>query len=81
MWDAWGSNAVQGLGAAGVNKRRKGALTMNHLPGGSNVLHMDGHVEFIRFEQGFPVNPEGPWGDASNYDYVILTVSRAGGFD
>ena len=23
----------------------------NHIPGGSNVLYMDGHVEFIRYQQ------------------------------
>lgn len=30
----------------------------NHIPGGSNVLYMDGHVEFQRYEQNgkFPVN-------------------------
>ncbi|HPG69273.1 MAG TPA: DUF4190 domain-containing protein [Candidatus Hydrogenedentes bacterium] len=27
----------------------------NHIPGGSNVLYMDGHVEFIRFPSGWPV--------------------------
>jgi prepilin-type N-terminal cleavage/methylation domain-containing protein/prepilin-type processing-associated H-X9-DG protein len=32
--------------------------TMNHIPGGSNVLYMDGHVEFIKYEAegDFPVN-------------------------
>lgn len=25
------------------------ASNFNHIPGGSNVLYMDGHVEFIRF--------------------------------
>jgi len=29
----------------------------NHLPGGSNVLYMDGHVEFLRFPTKWPVNP------------------------
>jgi prepilin-type processing-associated H-X9-DG protein len=29
----------------------------NHIPGGSNVLYMDGHVEFIRYpSEDFPVN-------------------------
>ena len=27
---------------------------MNHIPGGSNVLYMDGHVRFIRFPGEFP---------------------------
>lgn len=30
----------------------------NHLPGGSNVLYLDGHVEFLRYpDDVFPVNP------------------------
>lgn len=31
------------------------ARESNHLPGGSNVLFMDGHVEFIRYPGDFPV--------------------------
>ena len=32
-------------------------LGSNHRPGGSNVLYMDGHVEFIRYpSEDFPVN-------------------------
>ncbi len=27
----------------------------NHIPGGSNVLYLDGHVEFIRFPGEFPI--------------------------
>ena len=30
-------------------------VRFNHVPGGSNVLYMDGHVEFIRFGSKFPV--------------------------
>jgi prepilin-type N-terminal cleavage/methylation domain-containing protein/prepilin-type processing-associated H-X9-DG protein len=30
---------------------------MNHLPGGCNVLYMDGHVEFIRYPGEFPICP------------------------
>lgn len=28
----------------------------NHVPGGGNVLYMDGHVEFLRYPSEFPVN-------------------------
>ncbi len=28
---------------------------MNHIPGGCNVLYMDGHVQFVRFETAFPL--------------------------
>lgn len=29
----------------------------NHVPGGSNVLFMDGHVAFVRYPQMAPVTP------------------------
>ncbi len=29
----------------------------NHVPGGSNVLYLDGHVEFVRYEQAVPALP------------------------
>jgi len=29
----------------------------NHIPGGSNVLYMDGHVEFLRYPGKWPVSP------------------------
>jgi len=32
--------------------------SFNHAPGGSNVLYMDGHVEFVRYESKAPVNSE-----------------------
>ncbi len=31
------------------------ATRFNHAPGGSNVLYMDGHVEFIKYEGKFPL--------------------------
>ena len=38
------------------------AEAFNHVPGGSNVLFMDGHVEFIRYpSEDFPVSPECAW--------------------
>ncbi|HUW60558.1 MAG TPA: H-X9-DG-CTERM domain-containing protein [Candidatus Bathyarchaeia archaeon] len=27
---------------------------MNHIPGGNNVLYMDGHVEFIKYPGATP---------------------------
>jgi len=33
-----------------------GIKAMNHVPGGSNVLYMDGHVEFIKYPMQAPVN-------------------------
>ncbi len=46
MYDAWG-NAEHIAGQTGT-------LVMNHVPGGGNVLYMDGHVEFVRYQEDFP---------------------------
>ncbi|NIA12878.1 MAG: DUF1559 domain-containing protein [Nitrospiraceae bacterium] len=35
------------------------ANTYNHLPGGGNTLYMDGHVEWIRWQDQFPANITG----------------------
>ena len=32
-----------------------GGTVFNHLPGGCNVLYMDGHVAFIRYPNQYPV--------------------------
>lgn len=42
------------------------AALCNHLPGGSNVLYMDGHVEYVRYPEKFPVTAE------------LATIVRAG---
>ncbi len=47
QWDTFGSSEFTDSGGA-VN-------VFNHLPGGSNVLYMDGHVAFIRYPGVFPI--------------------------
>jgi prepilin-type N-terminal cleavage/methylation domain-containing protein/prepilin-type processing-associated H-X9-DG protein len=37
------------------------AQNFNHVPGGSNVLFMDGHVEFIRYPGEFPLTTTFNW--------------------
>ena len=32
------------------------ASNFNHVPGGSNVLFLDGHVEFVKYPGAFPVD-------------------------
>ena len=48
LWDTFGST--------GFTDNTAGGATFNHVPGGCNVLFMDGHAEFIKYDQGqFPI--------------------------
>lgn len=44
MWDAWTQTSANLVTGATANVQ-----AFNHLPGGSNVLYMDGHVEFVKY--------------------------------
>jgi len=44
-----------------------GFVRFNHIPGGGNVLYMDGHVEFLRYPSRYPVSRT--W--AAMLDYVM----------
>jgi len=53
MFDAWSPesspwNTVWKVGDKGIAR-------YNHVPGGSNVLYMDGHVTFVKYGEGYPV--------------------------
>lgn len=47
MWDTFGTPA----NAASTG----GGAVFNHIPGGCNVLYMDGHAAFIRYPESFPI--------------------------
>ena len=54
------SNIPTYLDGLGGNETPNGNLntkndTFNHLPGGCNVLYMDGHVEFLKYPHKYPV--------------------------
>ena len=53
MMDSWAQQS--GWWAAFSGFQDQGVAKFNHVPGGSNVLYMDGHVEFVRFGSKFPV--------------------------
>jgi len=40
-------------------------MGFNHVPGGGNVLYMDGHVAFVRYPGPFPISRA--WASAVNY--------------
>jgi prepilin-type N-terminal cleavage/methylation domain-containing protein/prepilin-type processing-associated H-X9-DG protein len=47
MWDVINANLMH-----------DGGMSFNHVPGGGNVLYMDGHIEWLRYQQcgDFPIN-------------------------
>ena len=48
------------LSDSGVwNQAETMVTSFNHVPGGANVLYMDGHVEFIKFQTGLPIDTTG----------------------
>jgi prepilin-type N-terminal cleavage/methylation domain-containing protein/prepilin-type processing-associated H-X9-DG protein len=68
MLDIWSGVRQQ----VGVSGEVVDVSTFNHVPGGGNVLYMDGHVEFLKYKSKFPlkngsdgtdggVNNDGKW--------------------
>ncbi|MCC6488583.1 MAG: hypothetical protein IT364_13890, partial [Candidatus Hydrogenedentes bacterium] len=57
MWDTWSGYNAAGMGSLVKN--------FNHVPGGSNILYMDGHAEFLKYKSKFPVanSVDGSYGD------------------
>jgi len=47
MWDTFGAPASAASTAGGA--------VFNHIPGGCNILYMDGHVEFTQYPGAFPI--------------------------
>jgi prepilin-type N-terminal cleavage/methylation domain-containing protein/prepilin-type processing-associated H-X9-DG protein len=73
MWDAWGDgNGWYGDNGGGSDG--SGILTFNHVPGGSNVLYMDGHVKFVKLNADVPMIASGhPTGSQSGRPTVGST--------
>jgi prepilin-type N-terminal cleavage/methylation domain-containing protein/prepilin-type processing-associated H-X9-DG protein len=79
MWDAYDQGALGRPGA--------GIAEFNHVPGGSNVLYMDGHVQFVRLNEGVPMitqmNPASMGGSPNpfkaGYTYWMSQISYWGG--
>jgi prepilin-type processing-associated H-X9-DG protein len=54
MMDAFGNVANPGMGFDG-KWGANSTISFNHIPGGCNVMFMDGHVEFIKWDSDFPI--------------------------
>ena len=55
MYDAFANSGDVWANAGETERGGGGILAFNHIPGGSNVLYMDGHVEFVRLEEKTPL--------------------------
>lgn len=51
MWDTFGSTGFTDATTGGIT-------VFNHIPGGSNVLYLDGHVRFVRYPGEFPITSD-----------------------
>jgi prepilin-type N-terminal cleavage/methylation domain-containing protein/prepilin-type processing-associated H-X9-DG protein len=78
MWDAWGSANAQ-TGGDWFSEEHQYYKKFNHIPGGCNVLYMDGHVSFIRYNSAYPASSESPFTEGPN-SRVELMLGRSGGF-
>jgi prepilin-type processing-associated H-X9-DG protein len=78
MWDAWGG-ALTGVTNQWNKDEHEGAIRFNHVPGGANALYMDGHVEFVRYNQGYPCSTTSPFTGEYNQS-IERRASMAGGF-
>ena len=85
MWDAWMQSISYFTEFEGGQDN--GVARFNHVPGGSNVLYMDGHVEFLRYGQRHPIADPTKlkamsygWIAATTYtNYYTFYMSGAGG--
>jgi len=85
MWDAWMQSISYFTELEGGQDN--GVARFNHVPGGSNVLYMDGHVEFLRYGDRHPIaNPTTlpaqsyGWIAATEFmNYYTFYLSGAGG--
>jgi len=55
MIDGWGQSRKISDNGGNQFGDTAGIETFNHLPGGSNVLYMDGHVKYVRYGTEYPV--------------------------
>jgi len=77
MWDCWATDNSIFAGAAG-----SGSAIFNHIPGGSNVLYMDGHVAFVKYGEACPI--ESKLGAGTQYElrqWMSYYAPLCGGYE
>jgi len=62
MFDSYGINASGWSVGWTFPGEQSGVARFNHVPGGCNVLYMDGHVEFQKYGQEYPIGYNGATG-------------------
>ncbi|GMW00798.1 MAG: hypothetical protein AMXMBFR84_19350 [Candidatus Hydrogenedentota bacterium] len=71
MMDGWAQQKkLSDSGGSNLDDSTGGVVMFNHVPGGANVLYMDGHVRFIRYPAEFPVKLE-EWGYGKAWEIDI----------
>lgn len=73
MFDSWGVAASN----LSWDHDDNAIIRFNHIPGGSNVLYMDGHTEFVRYDSRPPMKDVGLHGSFGAY--LSLMMGSAGG--
>ena len=74
MWDASSAISLDDFAEEG-NMIANDVQKFNHVPGGANVLFMDGHVSFMRYpSDSFPLDPRH---DAPHYGILYGNVAQA----
>ncbi len=73
MFDTWSTGGQSEFQGMVWGSGDPGMTNFNHTPGGSNVLFMDGHVRFIRYNSEYPIQWLQP---ESNYPNVMGTQAH-----
>jgi prepilin-type N-terminal cleavage/methylation domain-containing protein/prepilin-type processing-associated H-X9-DG protein len=80
MYDAY-STSHQGVSGTTQNDRFNSPANFNHVPGGSNVLFMDGHVEFAKYGSGNMPFTDGPLNSGTAASGAYEWANFMGGYE
>ncbi len=73
MFDSWSPGSQAQAEGHGASSRDAASIAnFNHVPGGSNVLYMDGHVRFVRYNESNPIQ----WLDPARHPGAMGTQAH-----